>query len=81
MAHDKKTIRRQMQLPFWKSVRMAWQSIRVRLFRSILVVSGIVLALAFLTYILSADVLFHAVIVGVPRNSRPNWNAKAFSPM
>lgn len=66
MAHDKKTIRRQIQLPFWKSVRMAWQSIRVRLFRSILVVSGIVLALAFLTYILSANVLFHAVIVGVP---------------
>jgi len=66
MAHDKKTIRRQIQLTFWKSVRMAWQSIRVRLFRSILVVSGIVLALAFLTYILSADALLRAVAFDGP---------------
>lgn len=66
MAHDKTTIRRQIQLPFWKSVRMAWQSIRVRLFRSILVVSGIVLALAFLTYILSADVVLRAVAFNGP---------------
>ncbi len=66
MAHDKKTIRRQIQLTFWKSVRMAWQSIRVRLFRSILTVSGIVLALAFLTYILSADAVLRAVAFDGP---------------
>jgi len=66
MAHDKKTIRRQIQLTFWKSVRMAWQSIRVRLFRSVLTVSGIVLALAFLTYILSADALLRAIAVDGP---------------
>ena len=66
MAHDKKSIRRQIQLPFWKSVRMAWQSIRVRMFRSLLVVSGIVLALSFLAYILSADALFSAVVEAPP---------------
>jgi len=64
MAQDKKIIRRQIQLSFWKSVGMAWQSIRVRLFRSILVVSGIVLALAFLTYVLSSDALFRAIALG-----------------
>jgi putative ABC transport system permease protein len=66
VAHDKKTIRRQIQLTFWKSVRMAWQAIRARLFRSILTVSGIVLALAFLTYILSADALLRAVALDGP---------------
>ena len=66
MAYDKKTIRRQSQLTLWKSVRMAWQSIRARLFRSILTVSGIVLALAFLTYILSADALLRAVAFDGP---------------
>ncbi len=61
MAQDKTIVRRQIQLKFWKSVRMAWQSIRVRMFRSILVVSGIVLALSFLTYILSSDALLRSV--------------------
>jgi predicted lysophospholipase L1 biosynthesis ABC-type transport system permease subunit len=52
-----KTIRRQIQLPFATSVRMAWQSIRVRSGRSILVMSGIVLSLAFLSHILSSEAL------------------------
>jgi putative ABC transport system permease protein len=61
MENHKTAIRRQIHLKFWKSVRMAWQSIRVRMFRSILVVSGIVLALSFLTYILASDALLRGV--------------------
>ncbi len=47
----------QVQLPFVNAVRIAWRNIRVRLARSLLVTSGIILALAFLTYILCSDSL------------------------
>lgn len=50
-------VRRQAQLPSAQVVRMAWRNIRHRLGRSILVVAGIVLALAFLTYILCSDAI------------------------
>ena len=42
------SIGRQIKLPLSKAVEIAWQSIRLRLGRSLLVTSGIVLALAFL---------------------------------
>lgn len=54
-------IGRQSQLPLRSAVKIAWQSIRVRLVRSLLVTGGIVLALAFLTYILCSDALQVAV--------------------
>ena len=50
-------IEKQAQLPFRKAFEIAWKNIRVRLLRSLLVTSGIILALAFLTYILCADAL------------------------
>ena len=52
MSHE---IRHQIQLPFSKAVELAWKNIRVRWWRSILVTSGIVLALAFMTYILVSE--------------------------
>jgi hypothetical protein len=50
-------IQKQSQLPLPRVFNIAWKNIRVRLFRSLLVTSGIILALAFLTYILCADAL------------------------
>lgn len=43
---------RQQSLPLAKAVQIAFKSIKVRLVRSLLVTSGIILAIAFLTYIL-----------------------------
>jgi ABC-type antimicrobial peptide transport system permease subunit len=57
-------VRRQIQLGLGKSIDLAWTSIRVRLGRSLLVTSGIVLALAFLTYILASDNIATAVREG-----------------
>jgi putative ABC transport system permease protein len=46
---------RQARLPMRKAVRIAWKNIRVRWLRSLLVTSGIVLALAFLSFILCTE--------------------------
>jgi putative ABC transport system permease protein len=48
-------VQRQIVLPLSKAVEIAYKSIRLRLSRSLLVTSGIVLALAFLTSILVTD--------------------------
>ena len=48
-------VQRQIVLPLSTAVRIAWGSIRLRLSRSLLVTSGIVLAIAFLTSILVTD--------------------------
>ena len=50
-----KRVERQIKLPTSKAVEIAWKSIRLRLSRSLVVTSGIILALAFLMYILSSD--------------------------
>lgn len=44
-------MRRLVELPFSKSFQMAYQSIRVRFFRSLVTTTSLVLAVAFLTYI------------------------------
>jgi putative ABC transport system permease protein len=54
-------VQKQAQLPFARVFEIAWGNIRVRLFRSLLVTSGIILALAFLAYILSSDSLQQSV--------------------
>jgi hypothetical protein len=54
-------IQKQAQLPLSRVFGIAWKNIRVRLFRSLLVTSGIILALAFLTYILCSDALQRTV--------------------
>lgn len=50
-----KRVERQVKLPTSKAVEIAWKSIRQRLHRSLVVTSGIILAMAFLMYILSSD--------------------------
>ena len=44
-------------LPFGKIVAIALQGLRIRMWRALLVISGIVLAVSFLTYILCSDSL------------------------
>jgi putative ABC transport system permease protein len=50
-------VQRQITLPLSKAVEIAYNSIRQRLSRSLLVTSGIVLALAFLMAILAGDAM------------------------
>src|SRR5206468_11042307 len=52
---------RQVSLPLSKAVEIAWQNIRLRLSRSLLVTSGIVLALAFLMAILTSDAVVRSM--------------------
>src|SRR5438045_438875 len=56
-AHDRTGPGRQIVLPLSKAVEIAYKSIRLRLARSLLVTSGIVLAIAFLMSILTGDAL------------------------
>jgi ABC-type antimicrobial peptide transport system permease subunit len=49
--------RRQIQLPFSKAAEIAYKNIRLRLGRSVLVMSGIVLAIAFLVSIQTSDAI------------------------
>jgi ABC-type antimicrobial peptide transport system permease subunit len=65
-------IGKQIKLPLSKAVEIAWKSIRLRLSRSLLVTSGIVLALAFLISVMAGD----SVVQGMR-----DWvNAAATSP-
>ena len=54
-------IGRQIVLPTSKAIDIAWKSIRLRLSRSLLVTSGIVLALAFLMSIQTEQALVRAM--------------------
>lgn len=54
-------IQRQIVLPISKAVEIAYKSIRLRLSRSLLVTSGIVLALAFLMSVLCSDAMTSAM--------------------
>ncbi len=64
---------RQVVLPISKAVEIAYKSIRLRLSRSLLVTSGIILALAFLMSILVSDVMTSAMrkwAADFPRSER-----------
>ena len=53
--HDPRAVQRQITLPLSQAVEIAYKNIRLRLSRSLLVTSGIVLAMAFLMSILCTD--------------------------
>jgi hypothetical protein len=55
MRETASVVQRQIVLPMSKAIEIAYKSIRLRLSRSLLVTSGIVLALAFLMSILATD--------------------------
>jgi hypothetical protein len=54
-------VQQQVKLPFRKAVQIAWRNIRVRWWRSMLVTSGIILALAFLSYVMVSDAVSRGV--------------------
>ncbi|MDD4889905.1 MAG: FtsX-like permease family protein [Phycisphaerae bacterium] len=58
MSND---VQQQIQLPLRKAIQIAWKNLRVRWWRSLLVTSGIILALAFLAYVLCSDALSRSV--------------------
>jgi hypothetical protein len=55
------SVGRQIQLPTSKAIEIAWKSIRLRLARSLLVTSGIILAIAFLMAILSGNAIVESL--------------------
>jgi hypothetical protein len=60
-ASPARPIARQISLPLSKAAELAYQSLRLRLSRSLLVTSGIVLALAFLMSILTTDAILRSM--------------------
>src|ERR1041384_6863813 len=56
-ASNPSAVQRQIKLPLSKAVEIAYKNIRMRLSRSLLVTSGIVLALAFLMSIQTSEAL------------------------
>src|SRR5215217_6001448 len=57
----RKAVERQIVLPLSKAVEIAYKNIRLRLSRSLLVTSGIVLALAFLMSVLCGEAMVDAM--------------------
>ena len=54
-------VKRQIRLPLGKAVGIAWRNLRVRFGRSALVTAGVVLAVAFLAYILGSEALVREI--------------------
>ena len=69
-------VQKQIQLPFRKAVQIAWKNIRVRWWRSLLVTSGIILALAFLAYVLCSDALTGSVAANASPELRQALNKR-----
>jgi len=61
-------IGRQIVLPFSKAFEIAWKGIRIRLWRSMITMSGIVLAIAFLMSVWTASV-FSQALRAVPESN------------
>ncbi|WP_428938629.1 ABC transporter permease [Fontivita pretiosa] len=75
-------VQRQITLPLSKAVEIAYKSIRLRLSRSLLVTSGIVLALAFLVSIQTSEAVVEGMrrwIASVEAAARDNPTAEARS--
>lgn len=51
------TMERQISLSVGRAARIAWRNIRIRWWRSMLVTTGIILALAFLMYVFHSDAM------------------------
>src|SRR5687768_13318025 len=72
-AGSRPQVQRQRTLPLSKAVEISYKNIRMRLSRSLLVTSGIVLALAFLMSILATDAITDGMrrwIVTAPQTPR-----------
>jgi ABC-type lipoprotein release transport system permease subunit len=73
-------VQRQITLPLSKAIEIAWKSIRLRLSRSLLVTSAIILALAFLMSILTTEATIRGMrnwIASHERSSDPQQSIAA----
>ena len=55
LESDRATISRQIKLPFSKAIEISAKSMKTRFWRSLITMSGIILAIAFLMYIVSSN--------------------------
>ncbi len=78
-AKSHPAVQRQISLPMNTAVEIAWKNIRMRLSRSLLVTSGIVLALAFLTSINVSKSMVDSMRDWAASASAPDW--KEFAPL
>jgi len=60
-GHGKKAIGRQISLPFSKAFEVAWKGIKIRIWRSLITMSGIILAIAFLMSVWTSSVFTQAM--------------------
>lgn len=60
-AKEQAGIRRQIKLPNSEAVKIAVRSLKIRFWRSIITAAGIVLAIAFLTYVVTAGSIENAM--------------------
>ena len=74
-APSRGRIEKQIRLPLSKAVEISLKSLKVRFWRSMLTVSSIILAIAFLTYVLGRSRVESAVAVGVRDESRKALDA------
>ncbi|MBI3831563.1 MAG: FtsX-like permease family protein [Planctomycetes bacterium] len=63
---DSATIGRQIQLPLSKAVEISYKSVKIRLWRSLITASGIVLAITFLMATLTSSTTTAAMKAGIP---------------
>jgi hypothetical protein len=75
-AQQPAAVQRQITLPLSKAVEIAWKSIRLRLSRSLLVTSGIVLALAFLVSIQASEAVVRGMRDWVKQAPGMPWYAQ-----
>jgi putative ABC transport system permease protein len=54
-------VRRQIELPFTEAIRISFQSLRIRFWRSMITTAGILLGIAFFVAVLSGDVISKAM--------------------
>jgi len=59
---ERARIGRQIVLPFSKAFEIAWKGIRIRLWRSLITMSGIILAIAFLMSVWTSGAVNHALV-------------------
>lgn len=66
-------------LPFRKIFKITCKGLKIRLFRSLIVVSGIILAIAFLSYILCADAFLQNLIQSAPEKLLENLRGEGLN--
>jgi hypothetical protein len=76
VERDHRRIGRQIQLPLSKAFEIAWKGIMIRLFRSMITMSGVVLAIAFLMSVWANGAIVQSLL-GIPEGTRDRLLAES----